>query len=271
MGTGSPGIGEIGAALRRRLVQAGAFEVRVADPSTGFEHALEGLHPLALWGGCRAVAVFAVAHSMKTNNIFAGPFSPFEGDREIGPVPSSVRESDHALDRLSRLFISSIRLKGMALLSEMGYSASFRSPQLKLAAFEAGLGVYGRSGVLVHPVLGNRMSLGAIMTDAPLEPDGRLEGFDPCKGCAACAEACPANALDAGKEYPESWDAKRCIAKRAEIEESKLYCNNCFAACPACSVPEAMLLGIATADCISRRHRFELEIRDGADPGADAR
>jgi hypothetical protein len=249
-------------ALSRRLLQAGAWEVRIADPSVGFEHALEGSHPLDLWPRCRSVVVFAVAHSIRANNIFAGPLAPFDGDRGIGPIPHFLEDAEHALDRLSRLFVSSIRLKGMTLLAELGHEVSFRFPQLKLAGFEAGLGVYGRSGILIHPLLGNRMTLGAIMTDAPLSPDGRLAGFDPCRDCAECAKACPAGALDAGLDYPESWSGQKCVEKRAIIEDGNLYCNNCFAVCPACRLPDGSLLEIRTADCISKAHRFRLEISD---------
>jgi ferredoxin len=255
--------------LLRRLSQAGAFETRVADPSAGFDHASPGLGPLELWPECRSVVVFAVAQSMRTNNIFAGPMAPFDGDREIGPVPASVVDPRYALDRLSRLFVSSIRLKGMAFLEEHGHRTFFRFPQLKLAGYEAGLGVFGHSGLLIHPVLGCRMSIGSIMTDAVLEPDGRLEGFDPCAGCTACADACPAGALEAGSGYPGSWDAGKCIEKRTVIEAAGSYCNNCFAACPACSFPDTALLGIRSADCISQPHRFSLEL--APDPTAPNR
>jgi ferredoxin len=249
--------------LLRRLTQAGAFDSRIADPSIGFDHAAPGFRPLELWPGCRSVVVFAVAQSMRTNNIFAGPLAPYEGDREIGPVPASVVDPRYALDRLSRLFVSSIRMKGMAFLEECGHRTSFRFPQLKLSGYEAGLGVYGRSGLLIHPVLGCRMSIGAVMTDAVLEPDGRLEGFDPCAGCSACAEACPAGALDAVSRYPDSWDRGRCVEKRAAIEAGGSYCNNCFAVCTASSIPDIGLLGIRCVDCISGPHRFSLEFVPG--------
>ena len=120
-----------------------------------------------------------------------------------------------------------------AFLQENGYNFSFRQPRLKLAAFEAGIGVYGRSGVLIHPVLGSRMALSAIMTDAVLEPDGRLESFEPCKNCDLCIKMCPAEAYDPAKSYPHSWSRETCAPKRAEIEKSGLYCHNCFAVCPA--------------------------------------
>jgi epoxyqueuosine reductase QueG len=248
--------------LFARLRCAGAFDCGAADPREGFERALPGHHPLEIWPGCGTVVVFAVAHSMITNNTFLGPLAPAEGDRALGPVPRAAVSSDHAMDRLSRLFVSSVRLKGMELLAECGHAVSFRMPQLKLAAFEAGLGVYGRSGILLHPVLGSRMSLGAIMTDAVLEPDGRLQGFSPCEGCSLCAGACPAGAIDPGGSYPDSWDGERCMGKRSRVEDAGYYCNNCFAVCPAGTIPEGRLLEIRTVDSLIRGFRFRLEPTD---------
>ncbi len=54
----------------------------------------------------------------------------------------------------------------------------------KLSAYGTGLGVYARSGLILHPELGNRIVIGAFLTDVRLEPDGKLLGFDPCRGSA---------------------------------------------------------------------------------------
>ncbi len=48
----------------------------------------------------------------------------------------------------------------------------------KLDVYDAGLNVYGCSGLTLHPELEDQMPFGAILTDALLEPDRRLEGFD---------------------------------------------------------------------------------------------
>ena len=87
---------------------------------------------------------------------------------------------------------------------------SFLPLQLKLSAFEAGIGVYGRSGLIIHPVLGNRIRFGGILTDAVLEPGRRLEGFDPCEDCGRCIEMCPAKAFDLTKRYPYSFSQEKC-------------------------------------------------------------
>lgn len=233
--------------LKDRLRQAGAYDVGIADPSVGYENAQEGRHPLELWDRCRSVVVFAVACPPRANNTYLGPLAPWEGNRNIGPAPQYILSGDYAMTRLSILFLSSVAMKGMALLSARGFEVSFLTPQLKLSAYEAGLGVYGRSGVIIHPILGNRMNLGAIMTDAALEPNLRLEGFEPCEGCDLCIRACPAGALDPVKSYPDSYSRERCTAKRAEIVGKGLYCHSCFAVCPAGKLKEEELLSISEA------------------------
>ena len=249
--------------LVNRLKQAGAYDARIADPKVGFEHALKGKHPLDVWSECRSVVVFVVATSPKSNNLYIGPHAPWQGPRRVGPVPPDIQSDNWALQRLSNLFITSVTLKGIAFLGAHGYSTVFSDgheglpalPQLKLLAFEAGVGVYGRSGLIIHPVLGNRLRLGAFLTDAVLEPDGRLDGFAPCQGCDRCVRMCPAQAFDPNKEYPESWSRDICVGKRAQITDTGYYCHNCFAVCPAGTIPDDRLLSSAEAVSFYEPHR----------------
>lgn len=219
--------------LIKRLKQTGAFDVRIADPKQGFEHSLPGYHPLEIWEKTKSVVVFAVAMSPLTNNTYMGPYAPWVGDRNVGPVPEDIKSETIAYDRVSRLFTSSVILAGIKYLEEKGYNSSTKNFPLKLAAYEAGLGVYGKSGIILNPVLGNRMNLGGILTAAELEPDGRLTDFDPCKDCDICLKACPAKAFNPEKQYPHSWSREACQKKRAEIAAKGLYDHNCFASCPA--------------------------------------
>lgn len=69
---------------------------------------------------------------------------------------------------------------------------------LKHAAVSAGMGHIGRSNLLLTPEFGPHQRLGAIVTEAVLEPDEPLE-WEPCiPGCARCREACPVGALEDG-------------------------------------------------------------------------
>jgi len=258
--------------LVNRLKWIGAYDVRIADPRVGFEPLLPGRlppevwkplpverfyrHPLDLWKECRSIVVFAVACSPKVNNLYLGLYAPWKSaERKLGPVPSYIQSDDYAMDRLVRIFIKSITLEGMAFLRRHGCDVSFEyygfnMPGIKMAAYEAGIGVYGRAGFIIHPVLGSRIRLGAIMTNAELEPDGRLEGFNPCEDCDLCIKACPAKAFDPTKQYPYSYDRAKCMAKRAEIAKKGFYCHNCYAVCPAGQLKDEELLSIKEARSI---------------------
>lgn len=65
---------------------------------------------------------------------------------------------------------------------------------LKHAAVQAGLGSFGRSGLVYHPRFGSLLRLGAVVTAAPIPGSPRREG-EPCPpGCRACRESCPSGA-----------------------------------------------------------------------------
>jgi len=241
--------------LVTRLREVGAYDVRIANPAVGFEHALADQHPLRIWLACKSVIVFAVTMSPAVNNTYVGVRAPGDMERNVGPVPHDMQSCDFAMDRLSRLFVASITLKGMTFLSKHGCQVSFANPQAKLSAFEAGLGVYGHSGLILHPELGNRMSIGTILTDAELEPDARLKDFEPCTGCDLCMKKCPARAYDPEKPYPESWSRTKCTAKRTELATRGLYCHNCFAVCPAGKLNDSQLFRMRKANSIQAPYR----------------
>jgi epoxyqueuosine reductase QueG len=160
---------------------------------------------------------------------------------------------DFAIERLAHFFVATIAFWGAAFLQENGWNVALSASglpgllsepttQSKLCAYESGLGVYGRSGLILHPELGNRMSIGTILTDAVLEPDPRLADFEPCRGCDLCVRMCPARAFDPTKSYPHSWSREKCASKTSDIAAKGFKCNNCFVVCPAGKLKDQDLL-----------------------------
>lgn len=71
---------------------------------------------------------------------------------------------------------------------------------LKHAAQEAGLGVLGKSSLLINEKYGNIMRLGALMTDMPWPAYPEASGFRPCAGrCRSCEQSCPVGAIRDGR------------------------------------------------------------------------
>lgn len=73
-------------------------------------------------------------------------------------------------------------------------------------AARAGLGFIAKNHMLTHPVLGQQLLLGELITDVQLQPDQPLP--NDCSGCGQCIKACPTGALSTDGTF----DARRCIS-----------------------------------------------------------
>lgn len=66
---------------------------------------------------------------------------------------------------------------------------------LRHAAIAAGLGVFGRHNLVIHPKLGSRILFCAVLMDLDLPSDSAITE-DLCTQCGICVDECPAHALD---------------------------------------------------------------------------
>ncbi len=88
-------------------------------------------------------------------------------------------------------------------IKNLGYRAVPSMNDTALAipyALKAGLGEYGRHGLLITEEFGPRVRLGKIFTDLPLSHDQpKTFGVKEfCDSCRACTDACPAKAIPGG-------------------------------------------------------------------------
>jgi len=66
---------------------------------------------------------------------------------------------------------------------------------MRHAAIAAGLGVFGRHNLVIHPRFGTRIIFTALLTELDLPPDSPVQE-ELCTHCGRCVEACPGQALD---------------------------------------------------------------------------
>ena len=129
----------------------------------------------------------------------------------------------------------------------LGYRALASMNDTALAiplAIKAGLGEYGRHGLVITEEFGPRVRFGKIFTDLPLAHD-RPRSFgvkEFCDVCRACTEACPAKAIPGGEPSSEvhnvsnirgvtKWtvDGEKCFRFWANQNSD---CSICVRVCP---------------------------------------
>lgn len=99
----------------------------------------------------------------------------------------------------------------------------------KHAAQAAGLGTIGRHSLLITPEFGSMVWLGAILTEAELEPDALKE--DICNHCNLCVEVCPVNALENEELKQQAcWD--NAFGDDREKQTWVISCHKCRDICP---------------------------------------
>jgi epoxyqueuosine reductase len=128
-------------------------------------------------------------------------------------------------------------------LVECGYEARIVADTNALVdrnvAWSAGLGWYGKNSNLLLPDAGSWFVLGAVVTDAALDPTGPPLA-DGCGPCSQCIDDCPTDAIIA----PGIVDATRCLAwivqaggaippeYRVAVGDRIYGCDDCQDVCP---------------------------------------
>lgn len=164
----------------------------------------------------------------------------------------------------------------VAALNAQGVQATSIEIPLKPAAERAGLGVYGRNGLIQVAGLGSMVMLRCVALGSGFEGGashavGPAEPFSGCGSCRRCIEACPSGALS-----EKGFDYTRCLRAhmlqgqpvpeelRAKMGGRLLGCEECLRACPhnaaalyAASEPPAELKRV-------------LDIKRALDPDAKA-
>ncbi len=111
-------------------------------------------------------------------------------------------------------------------------------------AIEAGLGEYGRHGLLITPKFGPNVRIAKVFTDLPLEIDAPVDfGVKQfCNVCRKCADACPVKAIPQGdpESKPPNFSSLKGI-KKWTVNAEKCFkfwvgmntdCAICIRVCP---------------------------------------
>lgn len=115
------------------------------------------------------------------------------------------------------------------LLLKEGYSTDLKTPlsifgDFRPLAVSAGLGNWGKNGLVVNPKYGSKLLFASIFTNAPLESSisqpvpARVN--QTCIDCQQCIDACPAKAFEGNRFHK-----LRCFPKAIR------GCSECLQIC----------------------------------------
>ena len=136
------------------------------------------------------------------------------------------------------------------ILTDNGFSAQCYTDTGALSdrylAFNAGLGFYGKNGMLINHKLGSRFFIGHIITDCMLDADKPVDNY-MCMGCGKCIDACPSGAIKDGFLFDEKLCASYITQKKGELSDREQDiikksgyiwgCDICQNVCPYNSNP----------------------------------
>ena len=205
-------------------INAGANAVGIAA-SSDFNLAPDGFKPTNVLPECRSVIVL-------------GATFPPEALNDSGQYTASRNEMTAAMTDMAKKVAKQIKAAGYKTkaisavggkwVDGDGRKEQFGHISLKHAAELAGLGIIGKNYLLTNPQYGNLIWLSAVLTDAQLAPDEKLENT-MCENCNKCVEACPAGALDDIASF-----GKKGCSQFFKIENKALVikCFLCRTICP---------------------------------------
>jgi len=202
-------------------MDAGASVAGIAAASD-FGSAPAGFKPADVLEGCRSVIVLGVPFPREALELGAPAYTALRN-------AMLTRMTDIAKDAAKRVKAAGYSAKAVSASGGKTVDGKlYGHISLKHAAELAGLGVITRNYLLTSPEHGNLLWLSAVLTDAALVPDEKLQ-CSICGNCNICVEACPSGALD----DPSAFGKKECgqffkiVNRKLEIQ-----CFRCRAVCP---------------------------------------
>ncbi|MDD5308669.1 MAG: epoxyqueuosine reductase [Deltaproteobacteria bacterium] len=180
--------------IKQYVINIGAEKCGIANVER-FSEAPEGFRPSDIYKESQSVIVFL--KQMPTEIVLAS-----------NPIPYThaayLMYSD--LDRIGLAicgFLQKNMQHGIPIPADVPYlhweeknKRGHGIISLRHSAYLAGLGILGRNTLLINEDLGNMVYIGAVLTNAKIDPDPLVEDFKCPPKCNICLDICPQKALN---------------------------------------------------------------------------
>lgn len=119
----------------------------------------------------------------------------------VHPYLPYVEEFPEGVGRYSAHYVEYPRARKAVeelagIINQWGYRAVVEPPlPAKAAAYRAGVGTFGKNGLIYVEGFGSWVTLHLILTDAPLPCDSQSQDLSVCGECKRCIDACPTRAI----------------------------------------------------------------------------
>jgi len=172
-------------------------------------------------------------------------------EMDYDAIATSPSFTSSAATALGYSIMAFVEVELAAFIQRLGYNAMSCGNNVSLSvpqAIDAGLGQYGRHGILITKQYGPRVRIAKVLTDMPLLRDYPDENFCKavvrfCETCKKCATTCPSQSIPYGKE--QTWSGNSPSnnpgIKKWYINVERCYgfwvdngseCSNCIRSCP---------------------------------------
>lgn len=171
-------------------------------------------------------------------------------EMDLGAINTSPKWPGGIATGLGYSKMAFVRTLVSSFIRNLGYEAIPAGNALAISvpiAVEAGLGGYGRHGLLITKEFGPRVRVAKILTDMPLEADKPSYRFAKsvekfCETCMTCAEKCPSASIPFDKKpsYKTHSISNNPGVKKWYVNVDTCYlfwlenggdCSNCISDC----------------------------------------
>jgi epoxyqueuosine reductase QueG len=208
--------------VKEMAINAGASVVGIAAAGD-LDSSAEGYRPSDQLEGCRSIIVLG---SPAPRDVFEMSVDEYTAHRN--EIVSRMTEIAKAVAK--QIMKSGNKAKAVSSIGGKYVEGKYFGPiSLKHAAVSAGLGQINRNYYLTNSQYGNLLWLSAVLTDADLIPDKKVE-YNLCENCNICVEACPVGALD----DPTAFGRTKCgnYSFKLSNKRFEIRCHRCRQVCP---------------------------------------